>query len=135
MTLAYILRILVRKGENMPKFQKFFYDLLDVQQHTTENKRIIKKMLQDSTANNRTVSVNQILRYTSSIGRPKATKFARQLSQVYIVLKPLIKNDRRSATKRTDAIDLNELVSTYRAVVMDDRELRQVIGQALSKAE
>lgn len=119
----------------MPKFQKFFYDLLDVQQHTTENKRIIKKMLQDSTANNRTVSVNQILRYTSSIGRPKATKFARQLSQVYIVLKPLIKNDRRSATKRTDAIDLNELVSTYRAVVMDDRELRQVIGQALSKAE
>lgn len=119
----------------MPKYQKFFYDLLDVQQYTNENKYTIKKLLLDSTANNRTVSVNQILRYTASIGRPKATKFARQLGQVYSILKPRIKNERRSTTKRTDAIDLNELVSTYRSVVMNDRELRQVVGQALSKAE
>ncbi len=118
----------------MPKYQEFFYELLAVQQYVNENTETIKTFVGDSTENNRTVSVNQTLRYIQHLGRRKAYTFGSKLYSVYGVLKPVIKNDRRSSTKRTDAIDLNELVATYRAVVMNDRELRQTIGQTISKA-
>lgn len=114
----------------MTKFQKFFYELLAVQRYTKEHKHLIKKTLQDSTDNNRTVSVNQVLRYTSSLGRGKATKFARQLSVVYGVLKPFIQDD-RIVTSRTDAIDLSELVNTYRSVVMNNKKLRRTISSKI----
>jgi len=118
----------------MPKYQQFFYDLLNLQQSVSLSKDIVKEVIGDSVNNHRTLSVNQVIRYAKANQVRNGKRVAKQIRNVYYILKPLIKHDRTNGGTgryRTDAIDFNELVSTYRAVVMNDRELRSVIGRAV----
>lgn len=118
----------------MPIYQEFFYELLKTTQSLNIQKDFFKDLIGDSIENNRTLTVNQVLRFqASTFSTRNGKRFAKKLKTVYNILRPHIKSDRKATTKRTDAIDINELVSTYRAVVMNDRKLRQTIGQTISK--
>lgn len=109
----------------MRKFQKYFLELARLNYKLKIYKNAVKEEIGDSINNNRTLSVNQVLRYLNG------HKTAKNITTVYSVLKPYIKNDRKVSTKRTDAIDMGELVATYRAVVMDDKKLRKTLGRKL----
>lgn len=110
----------------MRKFQKFFKSITWFASYSrqTSIKNDIKRKLGHSTNNNRTLSVNQAI---SHLKRNHNMYLGVQLESVYRILKPKIKTKRT----RTDAIDLSELVSTYRTVVMNKRKLRRQIGSIL----
>jgi len=86
----------------------------------------IKRLLGDSTNNNRTLTVSQVIRFleTNKLGR-----MANIVRGAYIVLEPNIIKGRR----RTDAIDISELVNTYRVQAMDGRKLRRELGRVYSR--
>lgn len=86
----------------------------------------IKKLLGDSTNNNRTLTVNQVLRF---LQRNKLERMVKIVKGAYVVLEPKINENRR----RTDAIDIAELVNTYRSEVMNGKKLRRELGQVYSQ--
>lgn len=89
----------------------------------------IKKLIGDSTNNNRTLTVSQTVRYLNKVG---LRKLAYAVETSTNILESQILRRREN---RTDAIDLNELVSTYRTVVMNGRSdiYRRRIGNAVAK--
>jgi len=114
------------------KFEKFFHTLLDVKSELTSIKGLVKIAIDDSTRNNRSLSVNQVLRYLRSKPQSRRSiRLANKIERVYTVLKSEVINDRKRSTKRTDAIELNELIATYRATVMDDGKKRRTIGRVV----
>jgi hypothetical protein len=115
----------------MRKFQRYFYNLLQTSKDLNVIKNIVKEVIGDSTENNRTLTVNQVIRYLEANQIRGGTRKAVRLRNVYSVLRDNILEDRQLSTKRTDAIDINELVATYRAIVMDDGKKRIKIGHAV----
>lgn len=113
----------------LPRYHQFFKILLTLKELNVI-KLHVKYQIGDSINNNRTLTVNQVIR---SLKYNNRTKVAKQLQTIYTFLIEDIKCDRSETTNRTDAIDINELVSTYRAIVMNDRRHRNTIGQLLSK--
>ncbi len=94
-----------------------------------ETTKLIKKRLGYSTKNNRTLTVSQTITYLLASGYIQE---ATVLNTVKDILKDEILSRRKN---RTDAIDINELVSVYRIVVMNGRSdtYRRRIGNALAK--
>lgn len=116
----------------MRKFEQVFKNIADLRSTVRgEGGILAKAIIGASIHNNRTLSVNQTIQYLNAIGKKK---LAKEIATVYPVLRPYIVQDRVTNTRRTDAIDLAELVDTYRAVVMEDRKLRRVISSKLNKA-
>ncbi len=114
----------------MPKFQKFFKEITTLRSELRGiNTLLAKAVIGDSVKNNRTITVNQTIRFLNVVGQ---VKLAKQLEAVYDALKPFI-STARVETLRTDAVDLEELVAIYRQVVMNERLNRQEIGQLISK--
>lgn len=114
----------------MRKFQETFNALTEVRALLRGREvRSVKKILGDSTKNNRTLTVAQTVRFLNKTG---AHNLAKRLNVVSSILKPQILKRRKN---RTDAIDINELVSVYRTVVMNGRSdvYRKRIGTAVSK--
>lgn len=114
----------------MRKFQETFNALTEVRSMLRGREvRSVKKIIGDSTRNNRTLTVNQTIRFLNITG---AHNLAARLDVVSTILKNQILKRRKN---RTDAIDINELVSTYRSVVMNGRSAtyRKQIGTAVSK--
>ena len=89
---------------------------------------VIKKSLGDSTKNNRTLTVSQVQRYLTFVG---AYSTVRLIQASLTILTPYILKARKN---RTDAIDFNELVTTYRIVVMNKKKFRREIGIAVGRA-
>lgn len=113
----------------MRKFQETFNAIAEVRSMLRgKTTKLVKRQLGDSTENNRTLTVSQVVRYLNKSG---AKKLAKRVQVSAEVLKDIILT-RRS---RTDAIDINELVTTYRNVVMNGRSstYRKKIGLAISK--
>ena len=113
----------------MRKFQQFFYDVLEISKSLNEVKYAVKNRIGDSINNNRTLSVNQVVRFLDQHNNKNAKVLAQQIINAYEVLKYDMKN-RRS---RTDAIDINEFIKSYRIVVMNGRCQRNAVGKAVSK--
>lgn len=116
--------------KKMRRFEVGFKILTEIRSlaRGSENKRI-KRLLGDSDRNNRTLTVNQTIRFLNLVGLTAAAETIK-------ISNNLLENEilnRRS--NRTDAIDLTELVNTYRIVVMNGRNntYRRKIGNALAK--
>ncbi len=115
----------------MRKFQAFFLRIANLRQELITVTPMVKEAIGDSTNNNRTLTVNQVIRYLRVSPVKGNKKLVKQLTSVYDILREDIVSDRRQATRRTDAVDFNEFVTTYRSVVMDDRKKRLTIGKVL----
>lgn len=114
----------------MRKFQRAFLAIAEVRAIVRgDQTRLIKKSLGDSTRNNRTLTVNQMIRFLLLNGN---TKLARLLLDTSKVLEKDIITTRG---KRTDAVDLGELVNVYRNVVMTGKNHRKVMGKILTNVE
>lgn len=111
----------------MRKFEQFFTNIATVRSvlRGTIAKQV-KQAIGDSVNNNRTLTVSQTIRFLETNGQ-KA--LANQLRKVNTVLEPRIRNSRQ----RTDAVDISEFVSTYRQLVMNNKELRRDIGNVLKR--
>lgn len=116
----------------MKRFQEFFKNVTMYKSVLQgRNTKSVKELLGDSVNNNRTLTVNQLIRFLTLA---KDTTFANQISAVNEIIEPLVMEHRFiTGSKRTDAIDYNEFVSVYRTEVMNNRNHRKVIGRALSK--
>lgn len=115
----------------MRKFQAFFLRIANLRQELVTVTPMVKEAIGDSTNNNRTLTVNQVIRYLKVSPVKGNKKLVRQLASVYDILREDIIVDRKRSTRRSDAVDFNEFVTTYRAIVMDDRKKRLSIGKVL----
>lgn len=114
----------------MRNFQRVFHILAGVRYLARgKTAKKIKRTIGDSVKNNRTVTVSQAVRY---LNRIKQKNLAAVLQKTSDILETEILKTRKN---RTDAIDLSELVNTYRVVVMNKRnsKYRQKIGNSVSK--
>jgi hypothetical protein len=114
----------------MRKFEKVFKAIAEVRSIARgETGKRIKRYIGDSTRNNRTLTVSQTVRYLDRTG---LTNLAQAVGIVSEILETEILRRREN---RTDAIDLTELVNTYRVVVMNGKSdtYRRRIGNALAK--
>jgi hypothetical protein len=97
----------------MTKYQQFTTDLMYLTNFALTNGRFIKKTVGDSTNNNRTVSVNQVVRALNGTKSRKLGNIRKNVQTVY----PLVRGDIRSlrtlrGVNRTDAYDLVEFIET-----------------------
>ena len=101
----------------MRKFEVVFRELANTRSffRGKEANSHVKRLIGDSTNNNRTVTVNQTIRYFEEM---RDFKFAKTIKIVYDLLEKDILSRRKN---RTDAIDLSELVNSYRIVLMNGR--------------
>ncbi len=114
----------------MRKFQSTFNTIAQLRSmFRGKGTREVKVFIGDSTRNNRTLTVSQVIRYLNGIG---VARMAETVEVVSSILEPEILKRREN---RTDAIDITELVNTYRTVVMNGRSCtyRRRIGNALAR--
>lgn len=115
----------------MRKFEQFFNKVAKFRSdmRNTANSKSVKEVIGDSTDNNRTVTVNQVIRYLTQTGQRTV---ATRLVTAYNILRPTIQEQRLAdGIVRTDAIDLDEFVRVYREEVMNTRNLRRKVSNAL----
>jgi len=101
------------------------------------NRNSVKNILGDSMFNNRTLTVNQVIRYlTEHVTTQQLNVLGVNLSQAYRSLRPLILQGRSVTRNRTDAIDINEFIQYYTAfVVVQSNKIarrkfsRQLVGE------
>lgn len=114
----------------MRRFQEAFNLLVEFRSMARGfNTKVIKTTIGDSTKNNRTITVGQTIRFAKKIGEKRA---ARVIEATFGVLEEEILSRRNF---RTDAVDLNELVTVYREVLMKNKneQFRRKVGTAVSK--
>lgn len=113
----------------MRRFQEAFQDLTALRSALRGGLRTkaVKQSIGDSMNNNRTLTVSQAIRYTRKNGM---VKLALLLEVTTAILEESILDSRKN---RTDAIDVNELVTVFRKEVMTNRKFRREIGSAVSK--
>lgn len=110
----------------MTKFETYYRILSAIRTSSRgEVRRYIKRKLGDSPNNNRTLTVNQIVRYAKLLNTEDS---ANRLERVL----KLLENDiLKSRNKRTDAIDITELVNAYERQVIQNRKYRKQISAIL----
>lgn len=116
----------------MAKYKLFFMFLTALRSlsRSGRSNTRFKKTIGDSTNNNRTLTVNQLIRVLAK----RDPFMSKEIEIVYGILRSRILQDRvKRGVNRTDAIDLSELTNTYRNVVMNKRQLRRQVGQALGR--
>jgi hypothetical protein len=88
----------------------------------------VKDTIGDSTNNNRTLTVRQVIRFLSSSNNPRFRSLGKRLAEVYGLLRPVVTSVRSSG--RTDAVDINELLSVFEEEVISAKNssLRRSIG-------
>lgn len=114
----------------MRKFEQVFTALANTRSFLRgkEATKFAKKLIGDSHKNNRTITVNQTVRLFRELRDPN---FANTIKVVAEVLEDEILSRRK---RRTDAIDLSELVNTYRIVLMNGKSdtYRRRVSRTLS---
>jgi len=117
-------------GGNMRKFEKFFNNVATVRSILRGKiAKQVKVQLGDSANNNRTLTVNQTVRFLKENGH---ISLANQIEKVREVIEPTIKTVRKTnKVNRTDAIDISEFVNVYRTYVMNNKVLRPKVSVAL----
>ena len=121
----------VENKENiMPKYKQFLETILDVlEQYSTEE---VKLLIGDSINNNRTLTVNQVIRFLKLTKGKK--KFSGQVQRVYSVLRPYMNNSRIASNNRTDAFDINEFVNVYDDYIITQKKIRPLVSNVLKSA-
>lgn len=114
----------------MNKSQQFIKALRDILAATTRDE--IKFSIGDSTDNNRTLSVNQLIRYLRGLAMPSHKLLASDLELVYSSLRPVITGARAASRRRTDAIDINEFATAFGAAYFVSPGFRRSLGHRLS---
>lgn len=111
----------------MRKFESFFIKIANFRSdmRNPANSQSVKDLIGDSTNNNRTVTVNQVVRYLDRTGK---RRLSRQLNQVHLNFLIGIKGHRGN---RTDAVDIEEFVKYYRLNVMNNKTLRKYASTIL----
>jgi hypothetical protein len=82
------------------------------------NRNIVKTRIGDSTLNNRTLTVNQVIRFLSESRKQELKNLGVNLGTAYSQLRPLILEGRAVTRNRTDAIDINEFIAYYTTFVV-----------------
>ena len=110
------------------KYKLFFNNLITVLNRY--DNADIKSAIGDSTNNNRTATVSQVIRFLSSRRNTDLKALGYDLSVAYEAVRDDL-TDIRSSTNRTDAFDINEFIDTYNSVVVvsGDVELRRTLGK------
>jgi hypothetical protein len=112
----------------MRRFQEAFKALAELRSAARGfNTKVIKESIGDSISNNRTITVSQAIRFSRKVG---SKRLALLLETTTAILEQEILGNRRN---RSDAIDLGELVDTYRDVVMSGKRFRREIGSAVAR--
>jgi len=110
----------------MRKFQAFFNDIVLIRYHLRGYKtKLVKSSLGDSTLNNRTLTVSQTIRYLEINAEYVLATYLSNTSSF------LEKDILKARNRRTDAIDINEFVNTYRKQVIEKQKYRREIGRLL----
>lgn len=78
-----------------------------------EDRNTVKSLIGDSTLNNRTVTVGQLIRYLETTGRFTT---ANNVRKVYTTLSARLTSYRTRNNNRTDAFDVNELLTVLTSV-------------------
>ena len=94
------------------------------------NRDSIKSIIGDSTNNNRTLTVNQVIRFLNKNGY---RKLAAEINALYFRLNNEIRDFRNTTSSRTDAIDVNEFLTVVECVGYSTSMTRS-LAQVLSKA-
>lgn len=109
----------------MRKFQEYFVKLATIRAKSRGKvSKLVKAAIGDSSNNNRTLTVSQLARYSLHLSGVPDVRLAK-------VFKLLEKDILKRRNKRTDAIDINELVNVYREQVIENRKYRRQIGSIL----
>ena len=100
----------------MTKAQKFVNNLTDVLNDINVVK--VKKSIGDSTNNNRTLTVNQVIRYLTSRRKTNLKKLGEDLQTIYgnRKVRKLLKVLRTSSS-RTDSVDVSEFLQALSVCV------------------
>lgn len=114
------------------KYVTFFDELVGFLETTDTN--TIKVAIGDSINNNRTLSVNQVIRFLTTRRTPSKKALGESLVNVYTMLKPTIISKRINA--RTDAVDINEFLNVYERSVLNSRSkfVKRNIGSQINVA-
>lgn len=109
----------------MRKFQEYFIKLATIRSNSRGRVgKFVKKTIGDSPNNNRTLTVSQLFRYSVYLSGTLDVRLSK-------VFKLLEKDILKARNKRTDAIDINEFVNTYREQVLENKKYRRQIGAIL----
>lgn len=113
------------------KHQTFFDNLVNVVDGLDTSS--VKSVIGDSINNNRTLSVNQVIRYLETRRSTASKTLAAQLSAAYDVLRPIILKHRESRNNRQDAIDIYEFIDVFELRVLSGRStnIRKTVSKGL----
>lgn len=105
----------------------FLEDLTIVLNGFTTNE--IKSIIGDSTNNNRTCTVNQVIRFLDSV---EQVELATELVAIYdsVIVKDGLVVNRAATNLRTDGFDINELI----LVLSNNLAVRRNVGRIISAA-
>lgn len=113
-------------------YRRFFEELTEVVSDL--DKTEVKRKIGDSTSNNRTLTVNQVIRFLTSSPNYKTRKLGRQLSEVRGLLSSRIAEYRRSlGLVRNDSFEISEIIKLLENDVLEtpDTTLRSSVGRAV----
>lgn len=130
-SLLYNICIFLIKGVFMsnPKYKTFIQKLENVISLSERDE--VKEVIGDSTNNNRTLSVTQVIRYLDQIGE---FRLSEQLDNAYTVLYDQLWEDRAArGVTRNDVFDINEFFATYNNfVIAKNTDIRKYVVQAVA---
>lgn len=112
----------------MAKYKTFFNNLITVLNRYDNDD--IKTAIGDSTNNNRTVTVNQVIRFLGTRRNAGLKSLGEDLSFAYDTLREDIA-EARTTNNRSDAFDINEFINVYDETVIygADTDLRRTFGK------
>lgn len=114
----------------MPKYKQFLETILDVLDIYSTNE--VKLTIGDSINNNRTLTVNQVIRFLNLTKGRK--KLGVQLEKVYPLLRQYMNAQRVSVNNRTDAFDINEFIAVYEDYIITHKKIRPQVSNLLKAA-
>ena len=115
-----------------PKYVMFLNSLQTVL--SNKDRDAIKRTIGDSINNNRSLTVNQVIRFLTRRGASSSQKrLGKQLANVYGILREDIQVRRSLFNSRNDALDINEFITTYTDLVVQGvTTTRRVVSRSLA---
>ncbi len=114
---------------NKSKYYVFFESLKDILGGLDSTK--VKKFIGDSTKNNKTLTVMQLVRYLTNSKKRNLNKLGLDLDTIYSDLKSTLYKYRN--INRTDALDINEFLRIFRFLLIDtdNSNLRRKVSASI----
>ena len=110
-----------------PKYKQFYNNLNIILSGLDRD--TVKSSIGDSTNNNRTLTVSQVIRFLETRRNSSSKTLGQSLQSVYNIIGEEALLERNNF--RVDALDINEFVRFYEASVLMLGDFRQDIGRAI----